>query len=805
MKLLIKETFVTIKKSLKRFISILLIVLLGVGFFAGIKATSPDMKKTISEYYKKTNFQDIELLSDWGITEDEIEVLKKEYNAEEYYSFDSVIKTDVEEVAKVFSYNPDKKLNKLTLTEGRFPLNEDECVIDAIDKHTHKIGDTLTIESDNLKIKNLKIVGVVKSPIYTSLQRGTTNLLTGDISYFIYTLESNFDMEYYTNVGIYLNEEMFNNKYDNKLKTVKEELEKLTNNFKEERYLSEKNKALEEYNKAKNKFEKEKNNSLNQIKKAKNEIQKAKYEYNSGINNLKIEEEKFNETYNTNKKEIEDNINSLNELLSQIDFLENQINNIEYSLFEKEQEINNSFDENEKNLLVAEKNILNENLVELRTQYEKLPYNKDELNNMLKDLEEKLILLDNGKKLFEEEVAKTKLDLSKAKVKIEGKEKELISNEKKLKKEFEKAEEELNETLSEIEKLEKPEWYILDRESNIGFYQYNQDIDRIKKLGQVFPLVFFVVAVLICLTSMTRMIEEERNQLGTLKSLGFTNMQILFKYILYALIATIIGAIIGLLIGFNLLPPIIFNMYSIMYNIGDIITEFNLNQAFFATGIALLCTILATVFVCIKSLREQPSELMRPKAIKSGKRIILERIPFIWKRLDFNHKVTMRNVFRYKKRMLMTIVGIAGCTGLIISGFGLKNCLNGMVNSQYNEVFKYELEVTLNEAKNNDNILEKIKEIPKIKEIARVQKEAIELKNYNTKQQIQLIVPLDDLNNFISLKNRKTKNNIKLDGVVVTEKLASLLELEKNDILEISAEKDYTLKVKDITENYLSH
>ncbi len=353
--------------------------------------------------------------------------------------------------------------------------------------------------------------------------------------------------------------------------------------------------------------------------------------------------------------------------------------------------------------------------------------------------------------------------------------------------------------------LEKPEWYILDRETNIGFYQYNQDVERIKNLGQVFPMVFFVVAVLICLTSMTRMVEEERSQLGTLKSLGFTNGQILLKYIIYALIATLIGSLIGLIIGFNLLPRVIFMMYQSMYNIGNISIEFNLNYAILATGIALACTLMATIIVCVKSLKEQPSELLRPKTIKSGKRILLERISIVWKNLDFNHKVTMRNVFRYKKRMIMTIVGIAGCTGLIIAGFGLKDCLGGMVTSQYGEIFKYDLELTISETKNNDKILKNIKEFPEILEIARIQKEAVEIKNHDTKQQIILIAALDNLDKFISLKDRETKEKLDLSGIIATEKLVNLLKIEKNDTLDIRTEKEYSLKLSGITENYLNH
>lgn len=810
MKLIIKETFITIKKSIKKFISILLIVLLGVGFFAGIKATSPDMKKTLNKYYQKTTFQDLELLSTWGVTKDEVLVLKdKGYQVNGYYMLDGVIKSETEEIAKIISFNDKQNLNKLNLIEGRLPQNDKECVIDASFKHNHKIGDTLTVLNENFKETHLKIVGTVKTPIYISLERGTTDLLTGNINYFIYSLESNFKMDYYTNLGIYLNEEMFTDKYKEKTENAKKDLEKITNEFREERYNKEKNAALKEYNEAKDTFEKEKKETNKKFDKAKRDLKKAKSEYNEGIATLNKEKENFEMSYETNLKDILNNQevvnNNLNELYVSKEFLENQIINLEEQLIIIDAKINNTSDDAEIELLKSAKIELDLNLSNLNGEYNKLLTAENELKLTLKNLEENHNLLVNGKKTFEEETTKASKKLADAKREINDAEKEILKNEKKATKEFLKVEKELVEAYEDIEKLEKPEWYILDREANIGFYQYNQDIERIKNLGQVFPLVFFVVAVLICLTSMTRMVEEERNQLGTLKSLGFTNSQILFKYILYSLIATLIGSVIGLLIGFKLLPTVIFMMYQSMYNIGDLITEFNIYYAITSTAIALMCTIIATSIVCIKSLKEHPSELMRPKAIKGGKRIVLEKISFIWKRLDFNHKVTMRNVFRYKKRMLMTIVGISGCTGLIIAGFGLKDCLGGMVTGQYENVFKYDLEITLNDDGNPEKIITELKTLPEIKEIARVEKEAAQILNYNTKQQVQLIVGIDSLDNFIALRNRKNNQKITLNNVVISEKLANLLKIEKNDKLEFETDKKYTLKINDITENYLNH
>lgn len=587
MKKLLKETIVCMVKTSKRFLSILIIVLLGVGFFAGIRAVSPDMEKTLDSYYDETNTYDIMITSNYGVSDAILNQLEEEYDIEGTYNFDAITTKKDDYATKILSYDKNDKLNQPKLIKGKMPEQENEVVVDNDYKDIIKIGDEITIDSPLVKEKTLTVTGYVESPLYISTERDSTNLLSGTIDYYLYMPTENIISPQKTTAYIKLN----------------------------------------------------------------------------------TTESRFTKDY-----------------------------------------------------------------------------------------------------------------------------------EKEIKKEKKKIRQELKD-----EKLEGQTWYVLDINSNTGFYQYKQDTERIDNVAKVFPLVFFIVAVLICLTTMTRMVEEERSQIGTLKSLGYKDSAIMFKYVLYASLATIIGGMIGVLIGYRLLPDIVFEMYKNMYRIGDIKLSYYSSLTFQGMMIALLCTLGATIYTCRKTLKESPANLLRPVAPAPGKRVLLEKIPCIWNRLSFSYKVTVRNVFRYKKRFLMTIIGIAGCTGLILAGFGLKDCIVKMVPHQYEEIFNYQVKVTLDENKTKDTI-NKIKENKKVKDLLQIQEESITLDNKDTNQSITLIVPKDNIDGFIKLQDRKSKEKYQLkDGVIVTEKLANLLDLEEGDTLKFTGTDTYTEKVSNITENYLFH
>ncbi len=774
-KTLTKQSFLSIKKTFKRFLSILAIVLLGVGFFTGIRQTSPNMEESVDEYFKKQNVYDINLMSTWGITKDEINILKeKGYDVEPSYSVDALIRIDDDYVVKVHSYDPNAKMNKLIVVEGRLPETNTECVIEKNkDLGNYKIGDTITIDNDTLKEKTLKIVGFVKSPLYISRERGSTKLLNGKVNFYMYSLITNFDSDYYTESYIKLNnnESTYSKSYEQLINTEEDKLEVITNEFIETRFNNEKNDALKELNDNIDKYNKEKKDAYKKLDDAEAKINKNEKTLNSNLTKLNNNEKKAKETFKTKKQEIETNKKKVNDGISTLK------KNITYL-----ESVGG-----DTTALKAQLSVLESNLKKLNDGY----------NTLLKE----------EKKTYSQ-ISSARTKINNGKKQIEKARKELEDNRKKADKEFADAYKKIEDAKKEIDELEKPEWYILDLDSNVGYYSFSQDSERINKLAKVFPLLFYIVAVLVSLTTMTRMVEEERGELGTLKSLGYNDNQILFKYIIYALLATTIGSVLGVIIGSKTIPSIIYGMYSLMYTLGDFVNSFDLTSALLGSLIAIGCILLSTYLAVKKSLKEVPAELLRPKSPAAGKRVLLERIPFIWKHLSFSRKVTVRNVFRYKKRFLMTILGIAGCTGLIITGFGIQDCITDMVPNQYEEIFSYDLEITFN--KDSKTLDKDYEEISKLKEFTgtlKVNKEAIDILNKDTNQTVQLIVPFDDYSDFIKIQDRKTKKQYSLkDKIYVSEKLYKLLKLKENDTLKIKLDdKEYTTKVGGNTENYIMH
>lgn len=863
MKTLFKESVVSVKKNFKRFLSILLIVLLGVGFFAGIKATSPDMKNTIDKYYRDTNFMDFNLISTWGIKDNDLEKLKGSgYDIQGNYEFDAIVKGETEEVIKILSYDKNDKINKVVLLDGRLPSKKNECLIEQSEyTKSHKIGDKITVEDDNLREKTLDIVGIIKSPIFTSLERGTTKLLSGKVNFFMYVPKDNFNIDYYTSAYVKLNNNLstFSTEYEDIIAKKAKEFEKLTESISEVRYNEEIEKANKEIKDSEDKLNDEKEKYNKEIEKAEEKINKAKKEYNNGLKKfnynkekaysellkneealkaarkrLEKEREKLNKSkkeYQQHEKEYQTTLKTLNQSIKEIDAgleeIDTNLDTLYNTKATLEQLISNNIEVTKNRMLLEGVNnnikMLTDKKEELISKRKEVSKAIDKINNakkMLEDADDLLTLkekeLSKNETTFKQAKKSTINSLNQAKRKLDDAYKKIVSNSKKIeiskkeaKAKFEDAEIQIKNAKRKVEDLKKPTWYILDRNSNPGFYQYDQDTERIKNVGKLFPLVFFVVAILICLTSMTRMVEEERGQIGTLKALGYDNVQIASKYVIYALLATIIGSIIGVLIGFRILPSIIFNMYSMMYNVGKIIIEFNWYYALTGTLIAIFCTVAATLFACYRELKESPASLMRPKSPKAGKRVLLERIGFIWNKLSFTRKVTVRNVFRYKKRFLMTIIGIAGCTGLIIAGFGLRDCITSIVSGQYEKVFNYQVEVTFKpdvtlDEKNSE--VERIKKINKVKDTLIANKESVEIENKDTNQSIQLIVPFSSPDGFITLKNRVSKEKYTLnDNIIVSEKLSKLLDLKKGDKLKLKTDKEYTATIGGITENYFLH
>ena len=414
--------------------------------------------------------------------------------------------------------------------------------------------------------------------------------------------------------------------------------------------------------------------------------------------------------------------------------------------------------------------------------------------------------LADGRSEYEQAAKEAEDQITDGQVKITDGEKQLAD-----------AKQKIADAKAEIKKIENPKWYVQTREDALTEYQgYGDNADRMRSIGKVFPVLFFLVAALISLTTMTRMVEEQRVQIGTMKALGYGKAAIAGKYIGYALIATLGGSIFGVLIGEKILPLVIIYGYMILYkHLPAILLPYHMSYAFQASAIAVACILIATIASCYKELAAEPAELMRPAAPKQGKRILLERIGIIWKHLNFTWKSTVRNLIRYKKRFFMTIFGIGGCMALMVVGFGLKDCIYEIVSLQYEKVQFYDAATYMSDdisEENRQQLHDYLDQNADIKETIEVRMQKTDVKSASGKKTLYLMVPSDNekIEDFLSFHSRTNKDEVyslKKDEVILTEKMASLLNVKVGDELTIEDEDrgDQTVTVGAICENYMSH
>ena len=376
--------------------------------------------------------------------------------------------------------------------------------------------------------------------------------------------------------------------------------------------------------------------------------------------------------------------------------------------------------------------------------------------------------------------------------------------------------EEILDAESEVRKIEKGKWVLGDRSDNTSFSSYGDNADKIAAIATVFPVFFFLVAALVALTTMTRMVEEERGQVGTMKALGYTRGQIAAKYILYALAASLAGSGVGMLIGMQLFPRIILSAYNIMYDLPELLTPFNWGFGMLATGAAVACTLLATLNACWAELREQPASLMLPKAPKAGKRILLEHIGPVWRRLRFTHKVTARNLFLYKKRFFMTVVGIAGCTALLVTGFGLHDSISDIVEKQFDELAHYQMLVSLQDKSALDGrdlsaILEDDSKITGWLAMTQEDGTVVPGEDGGEEDNVYITVPSDTgaLNDYFTFRQRTTGEPVPFEegSVIITEKLAERQNLDVGDVITVENADGETASftITGVCENYVYH
>ncbi|MFR5939417.1 MAG: FtsX-like permease family protein [Ruminococcus sp.] len=540
----------------------------------------------------------------------------------------------------------------------------------------------------------------------------------------------------------------------------------------------------------------------NTLAASKAEIEAGEQELEKGQKQLKAAKKKLNkaqkeidsnaETLAAGQAELDANVAKLNDSeaqyasgLEQYHSGARQIAENEAKLTSGEQEIA----ENEAKLADGEKEIA-DNEKKLADGEKEITDNEKKLQDAAKDLKKGEKDLADGKKEYED----AKKDA----------EDEIAENQQKL-----------NDAKKELEDLEMPEWMVTDREALPEYTDYGDNADRLRNIGQVFPVIFFLVAALISLTTMTRMVEEQRTQIGTLKALGYKKSAIAAKYICYAFFATLLGSVLGMLIGEKIIPYIIITAYGIMYhNVANTISiDYQPGFALIASAASVVCTVGATLFASGKELQETPASLMRPPAPKEGKRVLLERLTFIWKHLSFSWKSTIRNLFRYKKRLIMTVFGIAGSMGLMLVGFGIQDSISDIAAIQYRELQHYDgmvIEDSDATEEEHAELFEYMKENEQIAHCNRVQMTKISAPKGSSSVSIYLFVPesLSEFAKDVTLKNRITGETYELtdEGAAISEKTASLLGLKVGDMIPLKkGDKEYKVRVAVITENYMSH
>ena len=875
----LKDIFREIKISLGRFLSILCIVAIGVAFFAGIKASAPDMKNSADTYFDKYNVQDIQVYSTIGLTKKDVAAINKikgVKSVQPSFSMDTLSQIDsTQMVIKVISYGIDQKMNKVRVVEGRMPERENECLVEASSATnklygTFHIGDTIKLQSGtdealskSLKHTKFKIVGTCYNPNYLSYEKGSSNIGSGTVNSFIYIQNTNVLKDYYTEVDVCVKGakdlDCYSDEYFDVVDPVLKKIKKISNKQIDARIQSYQSELDEKKQEATNKFK----DAENQFNDAQNKIDSGLSEIQS--NELKLQNSKdqinqgWNEYYANLQlldniptlqnaiAQIEESEKKLPELLSQKEQVENGLQqiNAEGDLNTKRTLIQNAIDfidialkklENypdssdaetiriklneKKELLQGQLSLIDQAIAkkaeleailpqiqsgieqiqagvakkaELQSQLNQLLNAKNELNNAY-------VSLINGQAQYEDGVSK----IEDAKNELNKSIEQLTLSKAEFNIQKHDALRELSDAQLEIDKMEG-KWIVLDRNSHYSYRDYGACADRMDGIAKVFPVFFFLVAALVCMTTMTRMVDEQRNEMGTLKALGYSKLQIASKYIIYALIASILGSILGCSLGMYLFPTVIFNAWNTLYNIDQIKFLFQPGLILLASGSVTGITLLATLYSIYSELIEMPSQLMRPKAAKAGKKILLERITFIWKRLSFLQKVTARNIFRYKKRFFMTIIGIAGCSALLVAGFGINDSISDIVNQQYNVIYHYDATVS---AKTSE-ITSQIKSLKGVKDVYEEDHLAVttKIENKDISTTVHIISNDKKFKDFCTLFNGNKEFDLDDSSVLISQKMATKLNKKAGDTIKIKDANNKVIKakIKGVFTNYVGH
>ncbi|MDY3014976.1 MAG: FtsX-like permease family protein [Evtepia sp.] len=959
---LLVDTAREIRRTVTRFLSLLILSALAVCFLAGLRAAAPDMKLSADAYFDQQKLMDLHILSTLGLTKDDISALGAQPDillAEGAYTVDATMAMESRDlVVKVLSYKEGTGVNIPALKEGRLPQAPNECLVEPLllEESGLSIGDTISLNTgegtykDALSVQEATIVGVATSPLYISIDRGSSSLGTGKVSAYIMLPDAAFSMDYYTDAYLLVDGaeklETYSDEYDDLMETCTKALKPLAWERSQLR-LEEANQQISKAEEALAEGEKESQEKLqagqDELDAARKELDDGWAKYREGAAAFQAEsaagQKKLDDAQaqlDATKKQLDagekayaDGVASLEASRPALEQARRELDagwaeyNAGYTQYQlglslyqagaaamkaeaasrasaqastqaaaqtrsiadaeaKKQatqaeaerpgsyywvyqkvyaqvyaqtypsiydkvynslygqiltELENSpryaaLKEQKKELdaakaqLDAAKAQLDAGEAEYRKGLQQLESGKQTLENTRRQLDygwqeyyKGLTSLQEGRETLVTQLEQGQKELDQAREKLEKGEEEYSKGYETFQKGKEDAEAQLNDARKEVEQakrdvklLEEGQWYILDRNTNVGYASYSMDADRMGSLATIFPLIFFLVAALVCLSTMTRMVEEQRTTIGGLKALGFSKRSIAVKYVGYGFIASAGGALVGLAVGLTLLPWIICRAWLILYSIGEIVYSFEPATSLLACAASIGTVTISALAACFSTLSASPAELMRPKAPPMGKRILLERITPFWKRLSFHYKITLRNLFRYKKRFWMTVIGIGGCAALIVTAFGLRGSILGVMEKQYDEIYHYTAQVGL---------VDKVTPLEE-KEVedtfsqsslvsgylpCRTEAYTAQSETFTADCYLQTTESLDALAPFITLRHRTNDDPVTLpnDGAVITEKLAILLDVKPGDTITLDGEKRVSIRVADITEHYIQH
>lgn len=882
-----------IKYTLERYLAIMAIIALGVGFFSGLKITRSAMVKSMDIYVSNQQMYDFRLLSTLGLTKDDVQYFSEleDIIAEGSVSMDFIADMGSENEVVLRAHSLTKEINRLNIKYGRIAETGNECVLDARIFPKDILGTKIRIATTNddatldaFAYEEYTVVGMADSANYLNYDRGTTSLGSGSITGFVYLPEDGFSTDYYMEILIRLDgyHEVYSKEYKELISTIEEPLkdglelrgelryeviveearQKVSNAQKEydegyQEYLEEKAKAEDELNQALQELTDAKQEISEQEEKLKDadvkladgertyeksllDYELAYQEYETKKEDtfalLDAQQEELSKNRNavtSGLKQIEDSgvIEQYNELTKTIQSLEHALTQMDDTSSEEYittlsllEQARAALREIEGTGIIQQYDELNSNLAQLGAGQEELNKGrekanqefaaaktqlaeakrqldiaKEEIENNKEDIEAGWEALERGKAEYEEGLQKYE----------EGKE-EADQSFAEAEEELTKAQEEINNALKDVEDIPGAKVYVLSRNQNVGYASFENDSSIVDGIAKVLPIFFFLVAALVCLTTMTRMIDEQRTQIGTLKALGYSDSAIAGKYIFYSGSAAVLGCGIGYLLGTKLFPIAIWEAYGMLYGFSSIEYVFDVSLAIFSLAVSLLCSAGVTYISSKAELLQMPAQLIRPKAPKAGRRVLLERVPVLWKRISFLHKVSIRNILRYKRRFFMTVIGIAGCTSLVVAALGIRDSIRNIGNDQFDTIMTYDYNISFTEAQSVEEREKYVEEFSDIlTQCVFVSTNEMEVVQKDRIKKVSVVATDDsEITKLIGFHyNKETVPYPSYGKVAVNDKLAEDFDLKPGDTITIKINETDTIEVEisTIFENYMNN